>query len=275
MKYLNHIYIFLILIIGACFSGCTVDDQQQLPDRNYQLVWSDEFDADAGTSPDPTKWTYDIGQGQNGWGNGEFQYYTSRPENVAHDGEGNLIITLRNEAFGGANFSSARIKTQGLYAHQYGRVEARLKTPFGPGIWPAFWMLGENISEVSWPQCGEIDIMELRGQEPNIIHGSIHGPGYSAGNAVTSSLAKTDGRFDTDYHLFAIEWGKDYIDFFVDEKWYNRITPEDANGQWVYDQPFFFIFNIAVGGNFVGFPTADTPYPQEMIIDYIRAYQEI
>ena len=264
-----------LLMLAICLANCSVNEEQQLPDRQYQLVWSDEFDAEAGTSPDATKWTYDIGQGVNGWGNGEFQYYTDRPENVAHDGEGNLVITALNIPFGGANFSSARIKTEGLFTHQYGRVEARLKTPYGPGIWPAFWMLGENINAVSWPQCGEIDIMELRGQEPSIIHGTVHGPGYSAGNSVGKSFSLVDGRFDTDYHVFAIEWGVDFIDFFVDDNWYSTITPDQLNGEWVFDQPFFLIFNIAVGGNFVGFPTSDTPYPQRMIIDYVRAYKEI
>ena len=264
---------FLSIII--LYTQCAVNEEQQLPGRQYQLVWSDEFDGPEGEAPAADKWTFDIGQGQNGWGNGEFQYYTSRPENVALDGNGNLRITARNEAFGGANFSSARIKTQGLFTHQYGRVEARLKTPYGPGIWPAFWMLGDNINEVGWPQCGEIDIMELRGNEPHIIGGALHGPGYSGGNPVAKSFSLQNDRFDNDFHVFAVEWGTHYIDFFVDNTLYQRVTPEDVSGEWVYDHPFFIIMNVAVGGNYVGFPTTATPFPQTMTIDYVRAYKEL
>ncbi len=281
MKYyiLKSIYSrFAISILSAGLllnlSGCKTDEEQMLEQRNWRLVWSDDFAGTAGISLDPAKWTYDIGTGSNGWGNQELQYYTSRPENVALDGEGNLIITAKKETFAGAPFTSARIKTQGLFAQAYGRVEARLKTPYGPGLWPAFWMLGDNIDTEGWPQCGEIDIMELRGQEPNIINGSVHGPGYSGGAAITQSFSYTNTRFDTEFHLFAIEWGKDYIDYFVDETLYQRITPADLTGEWVFDRPFFIILNVAVGGNYVGFPTTQTPFPQQMTIDYVRVYQE-
>lgn len=260
--------IFLLLITG---SACTPDDFQKLESRNWQLAWSDDFDGPAKTLPDPKKWTYDLGTGQNGWGNAELQSYTNKPENVSLDGNGNLVITAIRS---GNSFTSARIKTEGLFAQQYGRFEARMKTPYGPGLWPAFWMLGSNISTVGWPQCGEIDIMELRGQEPHIIHGSIHGPGYSAGNAITKGFALANGRFDTDYHVFAVEWDKDKIDFFVDDFLYQRIKASDVPGEWVYNTPFFIILNIAVGGNYVGFPVEQTPFPQRMIIDYVRVYQE-
>jgi beta-glucanase (GH16 family) len=168
----THIRIVVILLFAA-FSGCERDDFQKLPERNWQLVWSDEFEGDAGQLPDPTKWAFDIGTGEDGWGNLELQSYTNNPANVSLDGQGNLVITARQS---GNSFTSGRIKTQGLFSQQYGRFEARLKTPYGPGIWPAFWMLGDNIETVGWPQSGEIDIMELRGQEPHTIHGSIHGP---------------------------------------------------------------------------------------------------
>ena len=263
--------IFAAFLLSAAFIGCNPDDFQKLDQRNWQLVWSDEFDGAAGESPDASKWAYDIGTGDNGWGNAELQSYTDRPENVSMDGEGNLEITALQS---GNSFTSARIKTQGLFEQQYGRFEARLKTPYGPGMWPAFWMLGSNIETVSWPQCGEIDIMELRGQEPHIIHGSIHGPGYSGGNPITKGYALMNARFDTEYHIFAIEWDKEKIDFFVDDFLYQRILRSDVPGEWVYDQPFFMILNVAVGGNYVGFPTAGTPFPQKMIIDYVRVYQE-
>lgn len=265
-----QIKLLAIALIGITFSGCKPDDFQKLDDRNWQLTWSDEFDGAAKALPDAAKWTYDIGTGQNGWGNQELQSYTNSPDNVSLDGEGNLVITaLKN----GNSFSSARLKTQGLFTQQYGRFEARLKTPYGPGIWPAFWMLGSNVETINWPQCGEIDIMELRGQEPHIINGTIHGPGYSGGNPITKPYALTNARFDTEYHIFAIEWDKDKIDFFVDDFLYQRIERGDVPGEWVYDQPFFMILNVAVGGNYVGFPTNDTPFPQKMTVDYVRVYQ--
>lgn len=260
-------------LLALSLTNCKVDENQQLEARTWTLTWSDEFEGPAGESPSSANWVYNIGTGDNGWGNGEFQYYTDRPQNVSKDGEGNLVITARRENFAGSPFTSARITTKERFSQAFGRIEARLKTPYGPGIWPAFWMLGDDIDAVNWPQCGEIDIMELRGQEPNIIHGSIHGPGYSGGAAITSSYALTNGRFDTEFHVYAVEWYPDRIDFFVDEFLYNRISAEDVPGEWVYDQPFFLILNIAVGGNFVGFPTSQTPMPQRMIIDYVRVYE--
>lgn len=272
----NNIYIAALFgfIFLVALTSCNPDDFQKLDERNWQLVWSDEFDGAQGELPDNTKWTFDIGTGDNGWGNQELQYYTDRPENVSLDGEGNLVITARSETLGGRQFTSARIKTEGLFEQQYGRFEARLITPYGPGLWPAFWMLGANIETVGWPQCGEIDIMELRGQEPNIIHGSIHGPGYSGGNPITKMYGLVNDRFDSDYRIYAVEWDEDKIDFFVDDFLYQRIERDDVPGEWVYDQPFFILLNVAVGGDYVGFPTPDTPFPQEMIIDYVRVYQK-
>jgi len=276
IKFRNSRLLYYLLggALLLSLNNCQLDESQTIEQRNWQLVWSDEFEGAAGESPDAAKWTYDIGTGANGWGNQELQYYTNRPENVALDGSGHLVITARKEAFAGAAFTSARIKTQGLFAQAYGRFEARIKTPYGPGIWPAFWLLGANIDNVAWPLCGEIDIMELRGQEPYLINGSVHGPGYSGGNAITQSYGSTNARFDVDFHLFAIEWGENYIDYFVDDVLYQRITPGDLTGEWVFDHPFFIILNVAVGGNYVGFPTSQTPFPQMMTLDYVRVYQQ-
>ncbi len=265
--------ILFILSLFISLMSCERDTEQKLDPRDWELVWSDEFDGEAGESPNPANWAFDIGTGENGWGNEELQYYTDRPENVSMDGEGNLVITVRSESFGGQPFTSARIKSEGLVEQEFGRVEARLKTPYGPGLWPAFWMLGANFSEIGWPQCGEIDIMELRGQEPDIIHGSVHGPGYSAGQAVTKKFVLDKSRFDADFHVFAIEWYEDQIDFFVDDFLYQRITKDDVPGEYVFNQPFFIILNVAIGGTFVGFPNAQTVYPQEMVIDYVRLYK--
>ncbi len=277
MKFNHSILIntFLVVVFSCAWWSCQ-DDDNALPDRNYQLVWEDDFTGQAGKEPDAAKWAYDIGigPGNDGWGNNELQNYTNRPENVALDGTGNLAITSRRESFGGRSFTSARLKTKGIFSQKYGRFEARMKMPWGPGIWPAFWMLGDNIDQVNWPQCGEIDIMEYRGQEPNLIYGTLHGPGYSGGASITKSFGFTNDRFDVDFHVFAVEWGEDYIDFYVDDNLYQRLKPENLPGEWVYDQPFFMILNIAVGGNYVGFPTLQTPFPQTMLVDYVKVYKE-
>jgi beta-glucanase (GH16 family) len=203
----------------------------------------------------------------------ELQYYTKRPSNVQLSGDGNLIITAIKESFSGASYTSARIKTKGLFSQTYGRFEARIKTPTGPGIWPAFWLLGDNIDQVNWPMCGEIDIMEQRGQQSAITHGSIHGPGNFGANAITKGYGLTSGRFDTDFHIYAVEWGEDYIDFYIDTYLYQRIKTENISGKWVFNTPFFMILNVAVGGNYVGYPTSGTPFPQSMYIDYVKVYK--
>ena len=233
----------LLFTLFITFSTCT-DNKIEVKQSNWQLVWEDEFEGPAGQSPDGSKWVYDIGKGpgNDGWGNAELQYYTDRPENVSLDGQGNLAITAIAESFSGSAFTSARIKTKGVFEQAYGRFEARMKMPYGPGIWPAFWLLGSDIDTNPWPQCGEIDVMEYRGQEPNIIHGSVHGPGYSGGSPVTKSYGFTNDRFDTEFHVFAIEWGENYINFFVDDVAYQQITPEDTAGDWVFDSPFFMLF---------------------------------
>jgi beta-glucanase (GH16 family) len=267
--YNRHLAIALLAVVSASFTGCDEDDKQSVSSRNWQLVWSDDFDGTAGELPDASKWTFDIGN-NGGWGNAELENYTNDPQNVSLDGNGNLVITAIKA---GNSYTSARVKTQDMFSQAYGRFEARLKTPYGPGIWPAFWMLGANVGEVGWPQCGEIDIMELKGQQPNVIHGTVHGPGYSAGNAISSSYALQNGRFDLDYHVYAVEWTETQIDFFCDGYLYKRISKSDVPGQWVYDHPFFLILNVAVGGNYVGFPTEQTPFPQKMTIDYVKVYQ--
>jgi beta-glucanase (GH16 family) len=268
-------FVLVMSIIASAVGAVSCGNDSDETDRSYELVWEDDFEGAAGTLPDASKWTYDIGTGENGWGNQELQYYTNQPENVSMDGEGNLVITAIDEPFQGSTYTSARIKTQGLFAQTYGKFEARIKTPFGQGLWPAFWMLGGDITSVGWPQCGEIDILELRGQQPTIVHGSIHGPGYSGGNAITASYSKENVRFDTDFHVFTVEWGVDFIDFFVDGQLFQQITPANLppGAEWVYDHDFFLILNVAVGGAFVGSVSPTTPFPQTMIIDYVRVYQ--
>jgi len=271
MKHLKNT--ILILSVFVTVAGCEVEPIQTLPERNFELFWSDNFDGDSGTIPDASKWTFDLGNGTNGWGNNELQTYTQSPQNVSLDGSGNLVIIARKDLAG--NYTSARVKTQGIFKQQYGRIEARIKTPTGSGIWPAFWMLGSNIDSVTWPNCGEIDIMEQKGKNSNITYGSIHGPGYSGGQAITTPYALQNDRFDANFNIYAIEWSENRIDFFVNNYLYKRITSADVPGEWVYNQPFFLIMNVAVGGNFGGSPNANTPFPGKMTIDYVKVYKEL
>ncbi|MEP0007571.1 MAG: glycoside hydrolase family 16 protein [Balneola sp.] len=262
----------LVLPLFLIF-GCTSTDEG----TDWQLIWSDEFDGATGASLDQSKWNFEIGRGQNGWGNNELQYYTDRTENAALDGEGNLVITAWEESFEGANYTSSRITTQDKLEITYGRIEARIKTPFGQGLWPAFWLLGTSNSGEIWPQIGEIDVMELRGQQPTKIASTVHGPGYSAGNGISGDYNLTNSRFDTEFHVFAAEWFTDKIDFYLDGFLHHTVTKEqieNAGNEWVYNDPFFVILNVAVGGNYVGSPNQSTRFPQSMTIDYVRIYSE-
>ena len=248
--------------------GDTVGTTQQ-----WNLVWSDEFNEEAGTPPNPNVWTPEVGG--DGWGNQQLEFNSDRLFNAAHNGAGSLAIVARQEDFGNNNYTSARLSTEGNVSVQYGRIEARIRQPVGAGIWPAFWMLGENFRQVGWPSCGEIDIMEYRGQEPAITHGTIHGPGYSGGQGITERVAISGGGLNQDFHVYAIEWEPNEIRWFVDDIQYHSVTPDDLPGSspWVYDQPFFMILNIAVGGTFVGPLAASTTFPQTMLIDYVRVYE--
>jgi beta-glucanase (GH16 family) len=240
------------------------------PEKSWTLVWEDNFDGGAGSLPDATKWTFDIGTG---WGNQQLEYDTDRAENVSLEGNGNLLIVAREESYQGSDYTSGRIITRGLFEVMHGRVEARMKLPWGQGLWSAFWLLGANIDEVSWPQCGEIDIMEYRGQEQSRIHGSVHGPDYSAGDAVTKKFDLYNDRFDTDFHIFAVEWDSEEIRFYVDNQIYFTILPEDIPGEWVFDNNFNIILNLAVGGTYVSPPNEYTVFPQTMTVDYVRVYK--
>jgi len=238
------------------------------------LVWSDEFDGPAGQLPDSTRWVFDIGTGSNGWGNAQLEYDTNHPENVSLDGEGNLAITAIEEDYMGREYTSGRINTNGLYARTRGRFEARIKLPVGQGIWPAFWLLGSNFGSVGWPECGEIDIMEYRGQYPNIVSGALHGPGYSGGNSIGGYYNLEGASFNDDFHVFAIDWDSDSISWSVDDQIYMTLAPSDlpSGAQWVYNHDFFIILNVAVGGYYVGSPDETTTFPQTMLVDYVRVY---
>ena len=263
--------IAIVLLSALCCrcGGTATPTSSNTPPATSPQTWAEEFDGPANTLPDPSKWTYDLGN-NNGWGNRELETYTNSLQNVHLDGAGRLVIHVDRS---GSTYTSARIKTQGLISARYGRIEARIRLPFGQGIWPAFWMLGTNITTVGWPQCGEIDIMENIGREPSINHGSIHGPGYSGGNSISGLYTLPAGtRFSDDFHVFAVQWAPQTITFFVDGTAYRTVTPSSLppGGSWVFDNPFFVILNVAVGGNFPGSPDDTTQFPQEMLVDYVR-----
>jgi beta-glucanase (GH16 family) len=248
------------------------------PSVDWTLSWSDEFSGTNGSPVDRSKWAFDIGGW--GWGNQELEFYTDRTANALLQ-DGNLVIKAVAEKYTGAdgvtrNYTSARLKTLGKFSQTYGRFEARIRIPAGQGMWPAFWMLGDDIDKVGWPACGEIDIMENVGKEPAIVHGSIHGPGYTGGTGIEAPY-KLPGkqRFSDDFHVFAVEWDADSVSFFVDRDLYIRRTRADLQPgwKWVFDKPFFLIVNLAVGGDWPGDPDSTTVFPQSMLVDYVRVYR--
>jgi beta-glucanase (GH16 family) len=246
------------------------------PPSGWSLTWSDEFNSANGSAPDAGKWSQETGG--NGWGNHELEYYTARPQNSSIQ-DGNLIITAAKETYTGSDgvskdYTSARLKTASHFSQKYGRFESRIKIPTGKGVWPAFWMLGDNIDSVGWPECGEIDIMENIGSEPAKNHGSMHGPGYNGGAALTAIYTLPSGNLSDDFHVFAMEWEPSAVRFYVDDHLYSTHTPNDVpqGGKWVFDHPFFILLNVAVGGDFPGNPDATTTFPAVMKVDYVRVY---
>jgi beta-glucanase (GH16 family) len=249
-----------------------------LPDGDapgWTLTWSDEFDGPDGSAPDPTKWQNDVGGG--GWGNKELEYYTDGTANVVVQG-GNLVITATPSGaaqytcwYGPCEYTSARVNSAASFTQQYGRFEARAQVPFGQGLWPAFWLLGNDVGTVGWPACGEIDVMENVGYLPSEVWGSLHAPHFNA----TLGYVLTSGRFADDFHVFAIEWEPGAIRFYVDDRLYETLAPASATAQggtWAFDRPFFLILNVAVGGNWPGSPDSTTTFPQTMKVDWVRAY---
>lgn len=258
--------IALVMTAAAAVGSCNAPTAP----RNWELVWEDEFTGAAGAPPNPANWKYDIGTD---WGNAQLEYDTDRPENVSLDGDGHLVITARRESYNGREYTSARITTAGKQEFTYGRFEARIRLPAGQGIWPAFWLLGANITAVSWPQSGEIDVMEFRGQEPAVNHGSLHGPGYSGGSAITRRYVHPDGPLNSDFHVFRADWTANQIRWYVDDSLFHVVNKGEQRGTWVFDHDFYIILNIAVGGGFVGPVGAATTFPQTMLVDWVRVYR--
>ena len=232
---------------------------------NYTLTWQDEFNGTILSSD----WTHEIGNGSWGWGNNELQYY--RQQNTSLE-NGYLTIRAKQEYYGGFNYTSSRIITKGNVFNTYGRIDIRAKLPYGQGLWPALWMLGENISSVSWPTCGEVDIMEMiggTGYNDRTIHGTVHWEdnghaSYGGPNSLSS------GRFADEFHVFSIVWTSSSIVWLRDDIQYKSI---DITNLSAFHNDFFFIFNVAVGGNWPGSPDPSTIFPQTMIVDYVRVFQ--
>ena len=269
-------WLFTLIILSSVTASHGGWSQAAAQPTNYVLVWSDEFSAPNGSLPDSSKWIMETGGG--GWGNHELESYTNRARN-ARVQNGNLVITAHKETYKGADgitrqYTSARLKTLGLFEQKYGRFEARIKIPRGQGMWPAFWMLGNNIGTVDWPGCGEIDIMENIGKEPDKMHGTIHGPGYSGSEGLGGSYTLPSGKFADNFHIFALEWEPSAIRFYADGNLYETRTPADlpAGKTWVFDHPFFILLNVAVGGGWPGNPDRTTVFPQRMVVDYVKVY---
>ena len=240
----------------------------------WKLVWSDEFDGPRGSLPDSSKWSPVTGG--EGWGSKELEYNTNN-QNAYLDGQGNLVLEARNGNpmgymcwYGSCQYTSAQLSTRGHFSFTYGGIEARIKIPYGQGIWSAFWLLGDNCATVGWPTCGEIDIMENIGREPDLIYGTVHGPGYFS---ATDKLPH--GIFDNNFHVFALYWDPGHLYFFMDGFNYATLTKANLTNQqqWVYNHPFNIFLNVPVGGIWPESPDSTTVFPQRMIVSYVRVYQ--
>jgi len=253
----------LLAVFTVTLAAC--GSSSSPPPAPWKLVWSDEFDEAA---LDTTKWTIDTG---NGFGTGQQDYDTDRPENVSVTG-GQLVLTARQEPYMGAAYTSGRLETSGKFSQTYGRFEASIQIPKGQGMWPAFWMLGANYSTVGWPQCGEIDIMECRGVDPTTVYGSLHGPGGT--NLVTGYQLPSKAALSDGFHQYAVEWEPGVVRYYVDNALYETRPQElfTNNQPWVFDAPFFVILDLAVGGQFGGPASASTAFPQSMLVEYVHVY---
>lgn len=256
---------------GINFTTDNTGYSTPLINPGYTLIWNDEF---SGSALDANVWNYEIGNGSGGWGNHELEYYTNSTKNVFVS-NGNLIIEARKESIGGFNYSSSRLTTQNKKSFTYGRVDIRAKLPKGKGVWPALWMLGSNINTVSWPASGEIDIMELLGQEPSKMYSTMHyGASTATHGSKGGSYTLNGSTFYDQFHVFSMDWKQDQIKLYVDNNLFFTLNKSDVGtSPYPFNAPFFFIFNVAVGGDWPGSPDATTTFPQRMIVDYIRMYQ--
>ncbi len=260
-----------LLVAGALVAAPQSQAASAVP-ANLLASFSDDFDGPAGAGVDGSKWGHETGDNVN---NHERQWYTDGTANAALDGQGHLVITAKKESsgnncwYGPCEYTSARLNSSGKFAASSGHIEARMKLPRGQGMWPAFWMLGTDIGSAGWPNCGEIDIMENVGFEPNTVHGTIHGPGYSGSAGIGAPYSGPN--FSDDFHTYAIDWSTDRIVWSVDGNAYQTRTPADVGGnQWAFNHEFFLILNLAVGGYWPGDPDGSTQFPQQLVVDYVH-----
>jgi beta-glucanase (GH16 family) len=255
----------MLLLLVAC-QGPSLSPT---PVEGWRLTWADEFDAAEGEGP-AEPWGFD--EGATGWGNAELQSYTR--DNALHNGEGQLVITAREEAVEGAAYTSARLNTKGRFAQQYGRFEARLRVPAGQGLWPAFWLLGADIDTVGWPTCGELDAMEVRGAEPETVQSAAHGLGFSGGASIYDSITLDEGSLADDFFTYAVQIDEGRVSFWFDDQRVMDLTAADLpeGSAWPFDKPMFPIVNLAVGGTFGGDPDETTVFPAELVVDHVRVY---
>ena len=243
----------------------------------WSLDWSDEFEGEAGSPPDPRVWRMQTGGG--GWGNQELQYYTGTGENAFLDGDSHLAIVarrpdpgLRDGRYGGCEYTSARLITKDRVPLRYGLVQARIQIPGGRGLWPAFWMLGQDIDEAGWPRCGEIDVMEILGHDPAELHATVHGPGY-CGAAGVHAAHRAPASLADGFHVYSVAWEPGGIRWYLDGQLYASVARRDVRGgPWVFDHDFFMVLNVAVGGTFPGDPDRALAFPRTMLIAYVRHY---
>ncbi|MFB9058202.1 carbohydrate-binding protein [Mariniflexile ostreae] len=252
MRTINTLFFLLFFMKAAPEMGA----------QNWNLVWQDEFDT--GISSD---WVFETGNGYSGWGNNELQYY--RRENATVE-NGQLVITAKKETYGGYNYTSARMKTQGKKNFKYGKIEARIASPSGQGLWPAFWMLGSNITSVGWPACGEIDIMEHVNNEPD-SYGTIH---WQDNNGAYASYGGHTAVNVNNYHVYSIEWDENNIKWFVDGNQFHDVNISNGiNGTSEFHNDYFLLLNLAIGGNWPGFSIDESKLPARMLVDYVRVYE--
>jgi beta-glucanase (GH16 family) len=269
-------------IVGcvALLCGCSASIAPDVTaTKTLKLVWSDEFNGAAGTLPKASSWNFV--QSGNGSGNNELECYTNAAGNVSQNGKGDLVITAIRQpghicADGSKNdYTSARINTQNKFTAKYGRLEVRAEVPTTSGTWPAFWALGADEPSVGWPQAGEIDVMEVIGSQPDVVHGTLHGPKSDKTPYSLQRSVDTGSNLAGTFHTFAADWTPTEITFLLDGKAYGTETKADvekAGGTWVFDHSFFLLLNLAVGGNYPGNPAANAPWPQSYTIDYVRVY---
>jgi beta-glucanase (GH16 family) len=236
----------------------------------YTLAWRDEF---KGSTVDENNWTFEIGNGSNGWGNNELQYY--KKENSSIYADDYLMITAKQEQVGSFQYTSSRLVTKGKKEFKYGRVDIRAAMPIGQGIWPALWSLGADFETNPWPNCGEIDIMEFLGHEGGRVYGTAHWGKSAHKSKGSSTLSGSEGNFHEAFHVFSLIWEKDKMEWYVDDKKFFTISTADMEGQpYPFNSPQFFIINCAVGGNWPGSPDGTTVFPQRYFVDYIRVFQK-